>query len=486
MGRKSNAKKNRTNKTHSSITSHKREGKKLIPPFMQFDNLKKVSWINDRLPEYLWVALIVSLLDREEAIENLKWSSRFFFDLPESERPADISLTELANLDDRILDNFIIFLVDELGLKEILKPLVIFKDLPGLENWKKHLIVEDPDKEWEKIYQTVARCFDHQSQEATDCRWARTLFHVVTRRLQVPKEMAEQILHYPNVGDMRQVRPIIRSSEMMLNFNPDGSMPTYYWSESFWEQGMKETPCWFLDIGKRPISKFVFDSSKIKDLLDNLKEHSVSTKKTTGIDAKHDAVFGLSFYCLEILRELTQDGNSTSILSRMGLRTIAESYITLAYLCSRNDAELWQVYRVYGSGQAKLAFLKLDEMEDKPKYIEPETLRALAGEDQWEEFVEINLGNWENTNLRKMSESANVKDVYNSYYDWTSGFAHGQWAAVRNTVFETCGNPVHRLHRIPKLEKPQFNDVIEDTIELCNKVLDLVNKEYPDFTLRLT
>ncbi|PFE08590.1 hypothetical protein CN307_27980 [Bacillus cereus] len=76
---------------------------------------------------------------------------------------------------------------------------------------------------------------------------------------------------------------------------------------------------------------------------------------------------------------MIKDQNNTSILSRVGLRTIAECYITLAYLCHQNKEELWQTYREYGSGQAKLAFLKLDEMELKPKYVDTDTLKALAG-----------------------------------------------------------------------------------------------------------
>ena len=56
-------------------------------------------------------------------------------------------------------------------------------------------------------------------------------------------------------------------------------------------------------------------------------------------------------------------GSCNSISGRTTLRTIAESFITLAYLAKKDDAELWQKYQVYGTGQTKKAFLKLDDSE---------------------------------------------------------------------------------------------------------------------------
>ncbi|MCM3546581.1 DUF5677 domain-containing protein [Priestia megaterium] len=486
MGRKSNEKKRRKEADHSSIASHKRMGKTLIPPFQQIEGLNKVSWSNDRLPEYVWLALIVSLDNRDESLEKIRRVSKFFRDLREEHRPMDLSLTSLGNLEEGILERFLGFLCNELYAIEFLLPLSLFDNIPGKEVWHKFLKIEDKEKEWEKLYIAVAKCLDHQSQEATDCRWARVYYSLtVNAKIGMPENMVGEIIYYPNEGDMRSVRPTIRTIEMMLNVMPDGQIVGSNWSNDFWEQGIKDTPCWSLDIDIKNDNQVKLDVSSYEEVMYKLKEHFHLSKRTSGIDSKLDAIFGLSMYCLEVLGELLQNGNNTSILSRLGLRTITECYITLSYLCIKDDEELWQMYRSYGSGQAKLAFLKLDELEIKPNYIDTETLKALAGEDQWEEFVEINLGHWESTNLRKMSETAKVKEEYNAYYDWTSGFAHGQWAAVRNTVFDTCGNPMHRLHRIPKEKKQNFNDVTEDAKRLCNNVLDIINKSYPNFSLRI-
>lgn len=164
---------------------------------------------------------------------------------------------------------------------------------------------------------------------------------------------------------------------------------------------------------------------------------------------------------------------------------LAEIYITFKYLISVRDEKLWDIYRSYGSGQAKLTFLKLDEvLKDQPGYLKKENIEELANEDIYMDFQNINLGNWAKTDLRAMSQVAGCKDVYDTYYSWPSSYAHGQWCAVRDVVFTTCHNPLHRLHRIPRTA-PRYEDGAEnDLILLLNKVLDLLDDVYPSFKRR--
>jgi hypothetical protein len=98
----------------------------------------------------------------------------------------------------------------------------------------------------------------------------------------------------------------------------------------------------------------------------------------------------------------------------------------------------------------KLALLKLADSQVLPDYVSVETLNALANEDMWQELLPIDLGHWDKANLRSLSERAEVKDEYDRFYPWTSTYSHGHWGAMRDSVFEVCGNPLHRLHRIPR------------------------------------
>jgi len=226
---------------------------------------------------------------------------------------------------------------------------------------------------------------------------------------------------------------------------------------------------------------------RIRDVREALVRHERACLVTTEVDSKQDATFGFAAYALGILQELTRMENGTSILGRIGLRTLFESYVTLLHLKRSDDPALWITYRQYGSGQAKLAFLKLDSSgSSEPSSINLEILRQLANEDKWLEFVSIDLGHWAATDLRKLSEDCGVKADYDRLYPWTSAFTHGSWAAVRNSCFDLCINPLHRLHRRVRSDTTELGDVVPDACELVDKILDIVDDLYPGFKQRVT
>jgi hypothetical protein len=328
---------------------------------------------------------------------------------------------------------------------------------------------------------------DHQSQEATDCRWLRVLFHALSGKLHLPtKEHAREILEYPTFGLQQKVRPTIRSMEGMLG---EFSKPASLWPQSFWKQCLRDTPCdarHTLEAEWLPL--IATTGRRIREVRESLARHEKSCLDTTDIDAKHDATFGFGGYALAVLDELISMSNSTAILGRIGLRTLFECYVTLLHLKGRDDPSLWVAYRKYGSGQAKLAFLKLDDAAATaaPSSVNPEILRQLANEDRWLEFVSIDLGHWAATDLRKLSEDSGVKSDYDRLYPWTSAFTHGNWAAVRNSCFDLCVNPLHRLHRRLRSDTADLGDVVADACELVDKILNTVDSLYPGFTQRVT
>ena len=255
------------------------------------------------------------------------------------------------------------------------------------------------------------------------------------------------------------------------------------WPANFWKECYEKTPCIPLNI--KQDYKFKSDTENIlKSLANiyiNLVNHSFNTSNQTDINPRHDTIFGTALFTLLLLRELLKGDNRISISGRLILRTIVECYITLFYLIKKDDEELWKSYRVFGSGQAKLSWLKYNDMDIKPEFVDLDMLKNLANEDMWLEYVEINLGHWEKSNLRKMSEDCGVKDVYDKFYSWTSTYTHGHWGAIRETVFDTCGNPLHRLHRIPSLKAPNHPDVVPDALQLINEIIDKVSYYYPEF-----
>ena len=216
--------------------------------------------------------------------------------------------------------------------------------------------------------------------------------------------------------------------------------------------------------------------------------HFHSSLATTLTDARHDSVFGLVLYEINLAYAVCISNAHHRVEGRTALRSMVECYIALAFLLKRDQSGLWQKYRSYGSGQAKLAFLKSFDLDDRrlPDYVNVIELEAMANEDAWMEFVAIDVGHWAGADLRRMSEEAGVKEIYDKYYSWPSGYVHGQWGAVRDTAFGVCLNPVHRYHRIPTSPRMNMGSVAPATFRLTNLLLDLLNKAYPTFKHRLS
>ena len=368
--------------------------------------------------------------------------------------------------------------------RQVLSGLMVLDDFPGKERWGHYLGKDAPEVGWNLLMHAVARTLDHQSQESTDCRWLRVLCLMAGDKLKLPsEEMIHELVEYPNRGDQRKVRPMIRAAEIGTHIFLDSVND---WPKRFWNQCFKRTECWplsFSSIDAQP--KLDTTLTRLKEVYAALIKHQQLTVETTAIDVKHDTVFGVCLYGLALLHELIQLGVSQSISSRASLRTLCELVITLAYLIFKNDLDIWRSYRVFGAGQAKLQYLKFDIEAGDTSYVDIATLVTLANEDMWEEYLPIELGHWADSNLRKLSIDAGVKDIYDEFYAWTSTYAHGHWGAVRDGVFTTCGNPLHRLHRIA-LETPKKPpDIIPDACRLVDRLLSLLDQFYPNFAERV-
>ena len=489
MGRRSRNKKTHKQKASGSrLSGYQRQGRQLLPPLRQIPQVETSSWINDRLPELIWAALLFTQFPRKTLIALFRSIADGIRGAGE-EAPHDLRLTRLATdlpLSGELIINFV---CGPSEAKDALSPLLLFPDLPGRQAWSQAIARSPGNDAWQTLALAVAEILDHQSQTATDIRWATVLCFIASGRVHFVKgemdHVIKELLLYPYLGDQQKVRSTIRAmEEALMSLAPKDSHSN--WTLSFWNHCLQNTLCFPLPI---KIPSTPPDSgtttSQISIVTQALLRHCADTRYTTAVDPKHDTVFGMALYNLAVLSELMRIGANTSIGARFGLRTLLEIYVTLAYLLAKDDSELWKSYRVYGMGQAELAYLKLEEATDQPLSISSEKLRELANEDIREELLDIDLGHWANANLRQLSTEAGIKDDYDRFYSWTSMYNHGHWGAIRSTVFDTCGNPLHRLHRIPREEPHPQPDVVVDAVELVDKTLTLVNEAYPAFTERL-
>ena len=472
------------NTNRSPIGNHKRSGKKLVPPLVRGmgEKLQLASWMNDRLPEMLWAALIFASMERPHAFNEFERIFDFVAGHPRKAELGNLTISGVAELDDPLRKDIISFITANRVTAQALSTLTMFESLPRKEEWEANLSGFEPSLPL--LMTAVGNTLYHQSSTSTDCRWVRSTGIAAAGRMHVSpqlQEYADTMSSYPKLEPGSPEGARIRATEGALAaLMTTGSN----WPTNFWQEAWDKTPCTVL-VRSHDTAEVRKSTTRqeISELIDHLKEHWRQTHSTTAIDRKHDATFGMTFYALRILADMMALGISNSILGRLGLRTILEIRINLKYLVDRDDDELWKTWRQYGAGQAKLSSLKLDDLAERPEHIDIESVESIASEDIWEELLVIDIGNWTNSDLRKMSEQVQLKDIYDQHYPWTSTYAHGMWGAIRESSYQTCGNPLHRLHRYP--ERQPLQDCLYDAVVLVDEIIRHVDNEFPTFSHRL-
>jgi len=488
-----------SNLNTSKMSAHKRTGSKLQPPLRQLDAMTTSSWADDHMPEMLWAALIAEVFDRKTYIDCFR---KILVEFREHFLPKDIpdeanldtedkdetaglnfttclDLTTLAELPDEDFQRFVDIVVSHPLGYAALRPLLMLDSIPGIDRWRQVLAIEPTDDDWQTLARAVAGVMDHQSERSTDIRWFKFMLPAICGRVHFPQsweERLEEMRLFPNKGDMRSVRPSIRAAEMTLRRYPHSE-----WIEKFWAETHDKTGCIDpVEDGEEPITETRIDPKTLYTCRGEVIQRFFENISSKRADARLDSSFGMVLYALALIEEIGFHRVHKRILGRLGLRALVEANITLRYLTKKDDDKLWKTHRVYGAGQAKLAFLKAQQLEkDLPTFIDEDALYQIANEDIWQEFLDIDIGHWARSNLRKLATDSGAKDLYDRYYDWASAFVHAQWGAVRDTNFVTCHNPLHRFHRIPRLGHRRLSSVEADVIALVNEMLTFLEELYP-------
>lgn len=498
MSKRKKAKKKATNASRPTPLAKYHQNKKMLtPPLANLPNVVLQSWINDRLPDMLWAILIREGHPGELGYEIFRQLLRWLDKHSGEGEINGVTHTSIAQMPDKLRLEFIAEIVSLAGT-DVLKPLLLLPDLPAYSDWRDAFkeVKSVPESDWDSLGAAVEKVLWHQSQEATDVRWVKLMGMIIHGKMSFVSSMMDgldELNGYPNKGDQRRVRPRIRSMEMTSTMMTEKTE----WPDKFWDFVYSETVClpevsWEEEDIKNRYEDTVNDKKYYEQPLaairQALMDHFMATSRSTKIDARHEAVFGLALYALDTYISNSILETSSTISGRATARIILETYVTLAHLLNKeaNGEDAWDAYRDYGNGQLNLINRKYVDEAYESSMVDPEKMDRLANEDKWSEYVPINLGHWDETDMRKISVSLGVKDLYDKFYPYTSGYLHANWGAVREASFQKCYNPLHRLHRVPSYGLAILPGVNEDCIELLNRILRLVDGAYPDFKHEIT
>ncbi len=449
-----------------------------LPMMQELEDEK--SWTYGRMPEYIWIGLILKYFGREEGLKK----SYYIISKIHNVAPDlyTVRLSQILKLDTNIQEEIYEYIIS-LGVKDAISPLTIFLTGSQAPVFAKYFYsykqgIEDRCK---AIVETMSEIMDHQSNEATDIRFVAVYFNILSGKMQLLKEQVNLLISYPaskHIDEiMRMARPTVRSLEMMiLTFENTDSE----YLKGFWRCVSEMTEC---DIF---VINFPEENRSITAYMESLHEVFVYLSElliaSNMLDEKMNVLLGIATYSYKRLKEIYRHQLFNSISGRSCVRVLIEDYIMMKYLM-KNEAfheNIWHDYQLYGMGLYKLVLARhresdcLEESHFDEKYIE-----ALVNEFKGEEFINMDTRYFDKQNIRSKAESVNEKSLFGLYYDYDSSFEHGLWGAIRESSLLKCNNPAHKYHCVPDIEDEiVLKTVLPDCVMIMNKTILFLNELY--------
>ena len=481
MTKRKTKRRNRRGSNKTRLQGHSLKGKQLVAPFNQPSsrlNFEFSLW-HERMPHILWLGLVFTSLPRAKAIFEIKLISKYIFEHDAKDSLDDLTMCGIENLDSQFRDDLIKKICSSPDVSAALSPMLWFDTLPNRGIWSKYL-PEAPANAELILKESFTTLLSRDSTAVTDSLWGVAMGSCVSGKMSSGsglKEFVNKIFNYPDESD--HIQGFLRANELATS----GLHTESQWVETCWEELWSKSECVPAVRSEGAVKIDQVTHENINAMTKSLRRHWSETRLTTGLDTKHDAVFGMSFFSLRILNEVISIGNSVSVLGRLGLRTIVETWINLAYLTQMDRDEEWESWRSYGSGQAKLADMKFETL-DLPEYMDIDSIRWIASEDRASEYNDVNIGDWSRKDLRRRSLESDLKETYDSFYQWNSTYTHGSWGAVRETCFDICINPLHRFHLLP--DRKPLMDCLSSAAKAVDGVLEILDGNYPEFKERFS
>ncbi len=467
---------------NSKLSDHKFKKGKFVTPMNDAlsDIGKKNYWDKERLPEYLWIGLIIKYYGRKDGLIKCGYIIQKLIELfPDINLPKLSKILKLDNEEQAKFYDFVLEYVD----KDVLAPLTL---IVTYSKYKSFALKFNNDlsvkNRIDKINDTLEDANFHQSYLSTDIRFIILYCNLLAGKLNVPGEILEKLLSYPDLEHdnekMREIRPSVRSMEQAMVSLEEHDLE---YLKLFWDGVSKLNDCELMYI---EYSEEELDTTKYIEKVKNILSYYTDLLTASNpLDNKMLVLLGIVTYSYKRLQELVNHKLYNTISGRSIVRVLVEDYIMMKYLL-KNEAfhkDIWLEYQYYGIGQYKLIverYLQSGE-ELKENHVQFKYMNLLIDEYTNREFIDMDTKYFNKEGVREKAISVDEKELFDYYYDYDSAFEHGLWGAIRESSLLKCSSPAHQYHCIPDVENLQkMTSVLSDCIKLMNKTINFLNGIY--------
>ena len=468
---------------HARLSEHKFKKGKFISPWNDMDfQMRQNPWFQNRLPEYLWLALILNKYDRKQGLDICNSIMLFIKEL----KIDSLSISEILNIDDERQAK-LWAKVEELCGKECLSPLTILFTYNKYPCFASFFCEQQATIE-ERLYyigEVLSKASDHQSHFATDIRFLEIYYLVLCEKVKIladAKDIISALSKYPFLShddvEMRMIRPMIRSAEMGIE---DENENRKQYLKYFWEDISLMTQCKLFTIQ--------YDNEVIDaDLyIENIKKimgyYSDMFTTAYPLDDKMMVLIGIATYSYKRILELVNHNLYNEISGRTIVRVLIESYIMIKYLLKHEteNKNIWKEYQYYGVGQFKLVVKKAEEFDGdlSMSHVNYKYLSFLVNEYMGEDFIDMDTRYFGKQGIREKADEIGEKELFGLYYDYDSAFEHGLWGAIRESSLLKCDAAGHQYHCVPDVtDQQKLKSVWYDAKRMMNKILLALKTEY--------
>ena len=230
------------------LRDYRREGKRFIPPILQHLHLTESEWIDDRVPELIWIALLIQVFGLNEGTEvavSIAKTAAKCYQAPNKAFAAASDYAELSDQDKQCvrLALKVEGMLDKSGrgLAALIHHYTGFP-LAFLEG-PRELVENGPSSTLDDLRTTIDNIRDRQSRAAIFAQATLVYIFFINDQLRVSPHVGlanlPAIEEYPMTDESQRVAASVRSAVTGL-LTTDISSD---WGISFWDQGHSFGPC---------------------------------------------------------------------------------------------------------------------------------------------------------------------------------------------------------------------------------------------------
>jgi len=237
----------------SVLADHKKDGKKLIPPYVAaFGQPSHVSWIDTIIPEVIWIALLHEKFGQKEGIALALELAQAADKITQANgKTFFAAASDYGSLDAEQKSSLVRVLADSKRLilfRQALLPLLQFYPSCPLNFLASSEIVPEPSEALQCLKSVLSNLFDKERQSTVFVQATVVYLAFVLDRLKVREGLTlasfPEVENYPATEMSKRVAASVRST-ILTFFGSAKDDASSSWPAEFWNRGMEIETCIF-------------------------------------------------------------------------------------------------------------------------------------------------------------------------------------------------------------------------------------------------